>query len=86
MAITKGAKKAIRSAARKRLFNVRRKQGIEIVTKQIRKLAAAGKKAEAQALLPQAYAVLDKAAKTHFLNKNAAARRKSRLAVLVKTK
>ncbi|OGG47191.1 30S ribosomal protein S20 [Candidatus Kaiserbacteria bacterium RIFCSPHIGHO2_01_FULL_49_13] len=84
MAITRSAKKAIRSAARKRVFNLRRKNAIQDVTKQIRKLVAAGKKKEAQALLPKAYQALDKAAKTNYLKKNAAARKKSRLAALIK--
>ncbi len=84
MAITKGAKKAIRSSARKRVFNLRRKHAIDDVTKQIRKLVAAGKKKEAQALLPKAYQALDKAAKTNYLKKNAASRKKSRLAALIK--
>lgn len=84
MAITKGAKKAIRSAARKRVFNLRRKNAVQDVTKQIRKLVAAGKQKEAQALLPKAYQALDKAAKTHYIKKNAASRKKSRLAALIK--
>ena len=84
MAITKGAKKAIRASARERVFNLRRKHAVEDVTKGIRKLIAAGKAKEAEGLLPKAYQALDKAAKTNYLNKNAVARKKSRLAALIK--
>ena len=83
MAITKGAKKAIRASARKRVFNLRRKHAVQDVAKELKRLAAAGKGVEAAALLPQAYRALDKAAKTHYLHRNAAARKKSRLAALV---
>ena len=84
MAITKSAKKAIRSTARKRIFNLRRKHAIEEVTKEVRKLIASGKGNEAAALLPKAYQALDKAAKTHYLSKNTVARKKSRLTALIK--
>ena len=84
MAITRGAKKVIRSAARKRVFNLRRRDTILKVTKDIKRLVAAGKKKEAQALLPKAYQVLDKAAKEDYLKRNAAARKKSRLAALIR--
>ncbi|MBI2096285.1 MAG: 30S ribosomal protein S20 [Candidatus Taylorbacteria bacterium] len=83
MAITKSAKKALRSSMRKRAFNLRRKRRISEVTKRIRKLIAEKKTAEALALLPAAYQAIDKAAKTNFLHKRAAARKKSRLAAAI---
>ena len=83
MAITSSAKKAIRAAARKRVFNLRRKSAIDDVTKQIRRFVKDAKPKEARALLPRAYQAIDKAMKTNFLKKNAAARMKSRLTLFV---
>ena len=83
MAITSSAKKAIRSSARKRVFNLRRKNAIDDIVKKIRRLVKEGKRKAASALLPQAYKVIDKAAKTNYLKKNTAARIKSRLTLLV---
>ena len=83
MAITSSAKKAIRVAKRRRIFNVRRKGAILDVVKDIKRLAEDKKKKEALALLPTAYKAYDKAVKTNFLKKNTAARKKSRLTLLV---
>lgn len=83
MAITSSAKKAIRASARKRIFNLRRKQGAESVLKDIRRLVKQGKSADAKKLLPAAYKALDKAAKTKYLKKNTVARLKSRVTLLV---
>jgi ribosomal protein S20 len=41
------------------------------------------KVAEAKKLLPQAYKILDKAAKTSLIKKNTAARKKSRITLLL---
>ncbi len=84
MAITSSAKKALRASAHKRVYNIRRRDAISEVTKKIKKLAAAGNKAEAMKLLPTAYKALDKAAKTGFIKKNNASRTKSRLSALIK--
>lgn len=84
MPITTSAKKALRSAARKRAFNLRRKDAVSDVLKEIKKLVAAGKKDAARALLPKAAQALDKAAKRGVLKPNAAARKKSRLSALLK--
>ena len=79
MPITRSAKKALRQPRHRTIRNLRRKEAYRKVLKQIRKLLAAKKIKEAEALVPQAYKALDKAAKTGVLKKNAAARRKSRL-------
>jgi small subunit ribosomal protein S20 len=84
MPIIKSAKKALRQSERRRVRNLARKEAFKSVVKKIKKLAAEGKKSEAMALLPQAYQALDKAAKTNVIHKNAAGRRKSRLAKLLK--
>lgn len=84
MPITSSAKKALRSSKRKRVYNVRRRDAVSEVTKQIKKLVATGKKAEATKLLAQAYKQLDKSAKAGFIKKNTSSRNKSRLSALVK--
>ena len=84
MAITKGAKKAVRSSARKRVFNVRRTDTMREVVKKVKKTLAAGDVAGAEALMPQAYKAIDKAAKRGVIKGNNAARKKSRLVAAVK--
>lgn len=84
MPITKGAEKAHRASLRKRVFNVRRRNAMNDVVKKIRKQVAAGSKEEAAKLLPEAYQAIDKAAKRGVIKDNTAARKKSRLAALIK--
>ena len=84
MAITTSAKKAIRASARKRVFNMRRKNAIDDITKKIEKAVRAGKAKDAAMLVPQAYKAIDKAVKTNFLNKNTSIRMKSRLVKFIK--
>ena len=79
MAITKGAKKAIRSSARKRVFNIRRKDAMSDAVKKVRKLITSGAKEEAANSISVAYKAIDKAAKRGVIKKNTAARKKSRL-------
>ena len=54
------------------------------VIKNVRKFVAEKKPAEAAKLLVAAYQAIDKAVKTKLIKKNAAARKKSRLAALIK--
>jgi small subunit ribosomal protein S20 len=84
MAITSSAKKALRASKKKRLFNIRHRDSVSTITKEIKGLVAEGKKTEAQNLLPTAYKEIDKAAKTNFIKKGAADRKKSRLSALIK--
>jgi len=81
MAITSSAKKALRASKNKRVFNIRHRDAIAEV---IKKYVTQGNKSEAMKLLSVAYAELDKAAKTHFIKPNAAARKKSRLSAMIK--
>lgn len=83
MPITKSAKKAIRGSLRKRGYNDRKKRAMKDLVKKFERLAKTDKK-EALKLLPQAYQVIDKAAKGGVIKKNNAARKKSRLSRLVK--
>lgn len=84
MAITKSAKKAIRVSARKRVFNLRRKEAMKGVTKNFKKLIETKKLKEAETLIPNLYQAIDKAAKRGVIKPNAAARKKSRLMALLK--
>jgi small subunit ribosomal protein S20 len=84
MPITSSAKKALRQSGKKRVYNMRRKGKVDAAVKQIQKLIAAGKGAEAKKLLPEAQSAIDKAVKGNTLKKNTASRRKARLAALVK--
>lgn len=79
MAITSSAKKAIRAAAHKRGYNLRRKHAIEKQVKAFRALLAAKDTASAEKVMPSLYQALDKAVRTHYIKPNNAARTKSRL-------
>ncbi|HWH16122.1 MAG TPA: 30S ribosomal protein S20 [Candidatus Paceibacterota bacterium] len=79
MAITKSAKKAHRASLKKRVFNLRRKRVLTDTVKTVRKAIATDTK-EAEKTLSAAYQAIDKAAKTGVIKKNAASRKKSRLA------
>ncbi|MDP2594020.1 MAG: 30S ribosomal protein S20 [bacterium] len=85
MAITSSAKKAIRSSGKKRIFNIRRKNVLHDATKALVRAHAAGDINGAAQLLPASYKAIDKAAKRGVLKANTAARKKSRLARLVRT-
>ncbi len=86
MPITKSAEKALRSSARKRVYNDRRRRALKRSVKTVSDLATEGKNAEARAGLPAAYAAIDKAAKSGVIKKNTAARKKSRLSNLIAKK
>lgn len=80
MPITQSAKKALRSSDRKRVVNIRRKKNIEVAVKNVKKLIVKGEKKAVSGALSLAYKALDKAAKNGLIKKNAASRKKSRLA------
>jgi small subunit ribosomal protein S20 len=79
MPITTSAKKALRGSKRKRVFNLHRKNEMQSVIKEYKKLIAAKKTAEATKLIPKLQKAIDKAEKTGIIKKNNAARKKSRL-------
>ncbi len=84
MPITSSAKKALRASKKKRVYNIRHRDSVADVTKKIEKFVVAKAAKEAAKLLPLAYKEIDKAAKVGFIKKNNAARKKSRLAALIK--
>lgn len=83
--VTKSAEKALRQSKRKKQKNLKRKEAVRNIVKEIKKLLLADKKEEAKALISQAYKAIDKSSKT-YLHKRAAARKKSRLMKLVNKK
>jgi small subunit ribosomal protein S20 len=84
MAITSSAKKAIRSSARKHIFNLRRKDALRDATKALLKALTTKDVTGAEKLLPSAYAAIDKAKKRGVIKSNTANRKKSRLAAALK--
>jgi len=83
MAITSSAKKAIRSSAKKHVFNLRRKDAMKDISKSLTKSLLAKDIAGAEKLLPGVYKAIDKAKKTGVIKANTAARKKSRLALAI---
>ncbi|MEQ1561473.1 MAG: 30S ribosomal protein S20 [Nitrospira sp.] len=83
MPITTSAKKALRSSSKKRGFNIAKKESINKVVKQVKKLVLEKKTKEAKALMPQVQKILDKSVKTGLLKKNTASRKKSRISAMI---
>ena len=83
MPITSSAKKALRVADKKKIFNTRRSNAMDGAMKSLKKLVAAKKIKEAEKMLPEVYTAIDKAVKVKFLKKNAGARYKSRITLFL---
>ena len=86
MAITKSAKKRIRSNEKKRVFNLRRVREMREHIKAFRQAITQGDTSQAQKHMPTLYQAIDKAAKRGVIKHNTAARKKSRLARLLASK
>ena len=86
MPITKTAVKALRQSERRHKRNVAKSNAYKKTLKEIKKLALAGKQADAQKLLSTLYKTVDKAAKINVIKKNKASRIKSRIAKKLNTK
>ncbi len=84
MAITKGAKKALRVSLRRRAFNLRRKNEVDRAVKSLKKLIALGDNKKALEAMRKVQSALDKAVKGKTMKKNTVARKKSRLSKLLK--
>tara|TARA_B100000378_G_C17855614_1_gene346688 strand:- start:391 stop:645 length:255 start_codon:yes stop_codon:yes gene_type:complete len=79
MAITKSAKKRIKSSEKKRVFNTRRSREMKEQIKSFTNAIGKGSKDEAEKMLPKVFKAIDKAAKRGVIKENNAARKKSRL-------
>ncbi|MBX9906725.1 30S ribosomal protein S20 [Patescibacteria group bacterium] len=84
MPIIKGAKKALRSSLKKRVYNVRRQNAMRDILKKTYQKVTAGSKADAEAMMKEVSQAIDKAAKRGVIKPNTAARKKSRLAAQIK--
>jgi len=84
MPIIESAKKQLRASKRRRVNNLKRKDAINSVLKEFKKLVLDKKVKEAKALISKAQQALDKAVKTNLIKKNTASRKKSRLAKMIK--
>ena len=80
MANIRSAEKRIRQSEKRRLRNAGVRSTVRTAVKSARAALAAGAKDEARAAVTRTVQVLDKARTKGVLHKNAAARRKSRLA------
>jgi len=83
MSITKSAKKALRQSKKRRARNIQKKEKIKDLLKEVKNLISQKRTEETKKLLPQVYKLLDKAAKTGLIKKNATARKKSRITKLI---
>ena len=80
MANTKSSKKDLRRTAKRTLQNTAVKSALKTFVKKTRKAIATGDAAVTKTALITATKALDKAAQNGVIHKNAAARRKSRIA------
>ena len=80
----KSAKKRMRSSEQKRLRNKATISAIKTYSSRIIKLCEEGKKDEARPAFKKASSVIDKASLKGIVHKNTAARKKSKLAKLLK--
>ena len=79
MAHSKQAKKRVRQNEKQNLHNRKAVGHLRASTKKLLEAVKAGDKTEAQRLLPLAAKHIDKAAQTHVIHDNAAARKKSKI-------
>jgi len=80
------AKKALRQNHKRRLQNRSQRSALRTAIRKLREIVAAGDAAAIDAALRQVFKKLDQAADKHLIHKNAAARTKSRLVRLIRSK
>lgn len=83
MPITTSAKKALRQNSKAKLVNAKQKRELHDLEKEIIDLCSANKD-EAKKLFPKYMKLADKMAKRNIIAKNAAARKKARIAKKLK--
>lgn len=84
MPIKKSAKKYLRASRKRAAQNLKIKKVFKEAVKKLHSLIASQKYEEAKKYFPTVQKALDKAAKIGVIKKNTAARKKSRLAKLLK--
>lgn len=80
MAHTKSANKRLRQNERRRRRNQARKSRVRSTSRSVLKAAGSGDLPAAEAALKEAVSAIDRAAQRNVIHKNAAARKKARLA------
>ncbi len=81
--IIKSAKKALRQSKKRKALNIKKKDRMKKLIKELRVFVDEKKTEEAKKFLPKVYKAIDKAAKGGVIKKNTAARKKSRLTRIV---
>jgi len=81
--IIKSAKKALRQSKKRKALNIKKKDRMKKLIKELRVFVDEKKTEEAKNFLPKVYKAIDKAAKSGVIKKNTAARKKSRLTRIV---
>ena len=76
----KSSERSVKTDAERRAKNFAVRSTVKTVTRKTREAVAAGKTEDAKTLLTKASSVIDKAVAKGVIHKNAAARKKSRLA------
>ena len=76
----KSSIRSVKTDAERRATNAAKKSAVRTVAKKVEVKVAEGNKAEAEVTLKNASSLLDKAAQSGVISKNAAARKKSKLA------
>ena len=77
----KSSERSVKTDAERRARNYSVRSAIKTSTRKVEEAVTAGKADEAKNLLTNAASVIDKAAAKGVIHKNAAARKKSRLAI-----
>jgi small subunit ribosomal protein S20 len=85
MANHPSALKRYRQSQRRRLINQMNRHRLKTQLKKLRTAISGGKAADAKALLPETFGVIDKSVKKGVITKNTAGRYKSRLTKRVNT-
>lgn len=84
MANIASAKKAARQAVKRRARNASQRSALRSAIKDVRKAIAAGDKTAARATFQKSVSTIDSIADKDIMNKNTAARHKSRLSAAIK--
>ncbi len=80
MPATRSAKKRLKTDKKKRAKNLRGKKSLKALIKNLNQTIGIKKEGEAKKALPKISSALDRAASRNLIHKNAARRKKSRLA------
>jgi len=81
--IIKSAKKALRQSKKRKALNIKKKDRMKKLIKELRVFVDEKKTEEAKNFLPKVYKAIDKAEKSGVIKKNTTARKKSRLTRIV---